>query len=69
MAQIQKPAPAYKVAIVESERGWGSKIIDEHYFDNEDEAHAYVKGFNDENIGLGDAPDWYMIAVYHGLLH
>ena len=66
MAKIPKPVPAYKVAIIESERGRSSKIIDEHYFDNEDEAHAYVKGFNDENIGLGDAPDWYMIAVYHG---
>jgi len=69
MAKIPKPTPAYKVAIIESERGWGSKIVDELYFDDEDEAHAYVKGYNDKYNSATEAPDWYMVAVYHGLMH
>lgn len=69
MARIQKPGPAYKVAIIESERGWGSKIVDELYFDDDDEAHAYVKEYNDKHNSATETPDWYMVAVYHGLMH
>jgi len=69
MAQIPKPKPAYKVVIVESERGWGSKIVDELYFESDPEAHAYVKDYNQKHNPSDSAPDWYMVAVYHGLLH
>jgi hypothetical protein len=68
MAQIPKPAPTYKVVIVESERGWGSKIVDELYFDNDPEAHAYVTDYNQKHNNSDTVPDWYMVAVYHGIV-
>ena len=69
MAQIPKPKPAYKVVIVESERGYGSKITDVMYFDNDDEAHEYVSSYNKKHNPSKETPDWYMVAVYHGLMH
>lgn len=64
MPEINRPI-AYKVNIIESERGWGSKIDEVKYFDNEFEAKEFVKTFNsknDENL----VPDWYMYAEYCG---
>lgn len=56
----------YRVDIVESERGWGSKIDESIYFDNEHEAHAYVQEYNDKHNPPGPVPDWYMIAQFVG---
>lgn len=60
----------YRVDIIESERGWGSRVEDSKYFDNEAEAKKYVKKYNDQyNPDMGKAktaPDWYMIAQYVG---
>lgn len=56
----------YRVDIIESERGWGSKIDDTIYFDNEREAVTYVQEYNDKYNPPGPAPDWYMIARYVG---
>lgn len=64
MTQITKPV-AYRVDLIEYERGWGSKIDETRYFDNEAEARAYVKHFNSENTET-TVPDWYMIAEYRG---
>ena len=64
MAQIPKPV-GYRVDLIEFERGWGSKIDETRYFDNEAEARAYVKHFNSENTAAV-VPDWYMIAEYIG---
>lgn len=58
--------PAYRVDIVEYERGWGSKIEDIKYFDNEIEAKKYVDDYNTKYNPPGPAPDWYMIAEYVG---
>jgi hypothetical protein len=66
MAQINKPV-AYRVDLVEHERGWGSKIDESLYFDNEDEARNYVQTFNTRNTDPL-APDWYMVAEYRGLV-
>lgn len=52
----------WKVQIIESERGWGSKVDDELYFTEENEARLYVKWYNDKYNPPGPAPDWYMIA-------
>ncbi len=60
--------PRYKVVIIESERGWGSKIDETLYFDNEAEARKYVKDYNDKYNPPGPAPDWYMLARYEGLV-
>ena len=64
MAQISKPV-AYRVDIVEYERGWGSKIEETLYFDNEAEARKVCDDFNAGNTAP-TAPDWYMIANYQG---
>ena len=64
MSMIDRPI-AYRVDLVEYERGWGSKIDETLYFDNEAEARKYCEDFNAPNTDLL-APDWYMIADYRG---
>jgi hypothetical protein len=64
MAQISKPV-AYRVDIVEYERGWGSKVDETLYFDNEAEARKVCDDFNAGNTAK-EVPDWYMIAEYRG---
>ena len=65
MAQITKPI-AYRVDIIESERGWGSKVDETLYFDNEEEARKYVVGYNAKYNTSKEVPDWYMVAEYCG---
>ncbi len=65
MAQVTLQK-AYRVDIIESERGWGSKIDETIYFDNELEARLYVKTYNDKYNPPGPTPDWYMVAEYCG---
>lgn len=55
----------YKVEIIESERGWGQKVDDVKYFDNEKEAKEFVKQYNSTNTKT-TVPDWYMYASYIG---
>jgi hypothetical protein len=64
MSRVQLQT-AYRVDIIESERGYGQKLEDTLYFDNDLEAKAYCKTFNASNT---DAfiPDWYMVAEYRG---
>lgn len=64
MARIEKPT-AYRVDLIEFERGWGSKVDDVIYFDNEAEARKYAADFNARNCD-NEVPDWYMIAEYRG---
>lgn len=53
------------VEIIESERGWGSKVDEVKEFRTEAEARAFVKEYNDKyNPPLAITPDWYMIAKY-----
>jgi hypothetical protein len=66
MAQITRPV-GYRVDLVEYERGWGSKIDETLYFDNEEEARQYCKDFNSKNTAK-EVPDWYMIADYRGTI-
>lgn len=65
MPRIEQPK-AYRVDIIESERGWGSKIDETIYFDNELEARLYVKTYNDKYNTATEVPDWYMVAEYVG---
>jgi hypothetical protein len=53
------PKPMWQVNIIESERGWGQKIDETKYFDNEVEARQFVKHYNAQNTAPS-APDWYM---------
>jgi hypothetical protein len=64
MARIDRPV-GYRVDLIESERGWGSKIDEVLYFDNEEEAREYARAFNARNTAA-TAPDWYMRADYRG---
>jgi hypothetical protein len=65
MPRIQAPQAAYRVDIIESERGWGSKIDETIYFDSEEEARKYCEDFNARNTENA-VPDWYMRADYRG---
>lgn len=60
--QTQYP---FKVVIKEYERGWGSKIDDTLYFEEEKNAREYVEEFNKRNTSQ-TVPDWYTIAEYVG---
>lgn len=69
MPQVTMPK-AYRVDIIESERGWGQKVDDTLYFDNEAEARQYAIDYNERHNpplkpGQG-VPDWYMYADYRG---
>lgn len=56
----------WKVAIIESERGWGRKIDEVKSFDSYDAAVAFQKEFNRPNeeyyAKTKRVPDWYMQA-------
>ena len=67
MARITRPV-GYRVDLVEYERGWGSKVDETIYFDNEAEAREYVREFNARNTAT-QVPDWYMIADYRGSIN
>ncbi len=60
-----KLQPAFRVDLIEYERGWGSKVDEVKYFDTEPEAKQYCVEFNAKNTSL-TAPDWYMVADYRG---
>lgn len=66
MPRIEKPKDAYRVVIIESERGWGQKIDEEIYFDNEAEARQYAIDYNKKHNTATEVPDWYMRADYAG---
>lgn len=65
MAEVKNIPELYKVVIMEHERGWGSKVDEEKYFDNETEAKEFCKEFNSFNTAE-TVPDWYMVANYLG---
>jgi hypothetical protein len=51
----------FTVSIIESERGWGQKVVDIKEFDSSDEAWRFVEDFNKDN-NKDTVPDWYMVA-------
>lgn len=70
MAMIEKPI-GYKVVLTEYERGWGQKVFDVMYFDNETEARQWARDYNmKHNESLYNdkdyVPDWYVSARYAG---
>lgn len=50
---------AVKIAVIESESGWGRKIDDWMVCLSTKDAKAFEKEFNSENKS-SSAPDWYM---------
>jgi hypothetical protein len=69
MARVELK-PTFQVDIIESERGWGSKVDETIYFDNQEEAVKYANDYNDKYnppLKAGESvPDWYMYARYAG---
>lgn len=57
-----KLSETWKVEIIESERGWGTKVEEVKFFDNQKDAAAFVSEFNSTNTE-DYAPDWYMYAT------
>ena len=55
----------HRVEIIESERGWGSKVDFVKHFDSYEEARSYIAEFNSGNTEK-EVPDWYMYARYVG---
>lgn len=51
----------FKVALIESERGWGQRIDEIEEYDTYEEAVARIKEVNAKN-NLSYVPDWYMYA-------
>lgn len=52
---------AIKVPVIESERGWGSKVDDHMVCLSNADANEFIKEFNAEN-NQPTVPDWYMYA-------
>jgi hypothetical protein len=65
MLEIALPN-AYRVDIIESEAGWGSKIDEIKYFQTEAAAKQFVTEYNTKYNPPGPTPAWYMIAQYFG---
>lgn len=57
-----KLGEAWKVEIIESERGWGQKVEEVKFFDNQKDATTFVNEFNSRNKA-DIVPDWYMYAT------
>ena len=53
---------AYRVDLIESERGWGQKVEEVKFFDNQKDATTFVNEFNSHNKA-DIVPDWYMYAT------
>lgn len=58
MSEQQKP---WRVVVIESERGWGTKVDEIKRFASKEEALAFQRDFNKDNTAA-TAPDWYMQA-------
>ena len=52
----------YKAYVIESERGWGSKVDDTEVFETEAEREKFIAEYNAKN-NLDYVPDIYWYAV------
>ena len=52
----------FKAAIMEYERGWGSRLDEVHEFDTVEEQEKFIEDFNAQNTSP-TVPDWYMVAT------
>jgi hypothetical protein len=61
MAEI-KLTSVWAVDIIESERGWGSKVDETKLFETQEEAVKFSKDYNAKYNTATEVPDWYMSA-------
>jgi len=52
----------WRVDIIETERGWGSKVDESKYFKSRKRADTFVEKYNSKNTELM-TPAWYMYAT------
>jgi hypothetical protein len=52
---------AIKIPVIESERGYGSKVDDYMICKSVEDANTFIKEFNSKN-NESSTPDWYMYA-------
>ena len=50
-----------KVALIEFEKGWGSRVDEIREFDTKELAESFIWEFNSKNTAEV-TPDWYMVA-------
>lgn len=61
LAACEACAPKVKVEIVESERGWGQKVLETKEFTTKEEAKKFVDDYNSRNRET-KVPDYYIAA-------
>jgi hypothetical protein len=52
----------WRVDMIESERGWGSKVDESFYFDTFEEADKFHVDYNNKHNTAWPPPDWYIVA-------
>lgn len=57
--------PVYRVDMIKSERGWGTRINKTRYFDSEEDAMEFVNDHN-KQYTYQPVPDQYIYAEYVG---
>lgn len=60
MTDVSGKGP-WRVAVIESERGWGQKIDEYVRFETKEKAQKWVDAYNKKN-DLPTVPNWYMYA-------
>lgn len=53
---------SYKVYMIESERGWGSRLDETKEFPTEEEAITFADTYNKTYNNQSEVPDWYIRA-------
>lgn len=66
MPEIKLDKHVYKVEVIESEAGWGSRVDEVKYFDSEQSAKDFVRNYNLKYNNQPTTPIWYMVAQYCG---
>lgn len=56
----------FHVEIIEHEKNKGQKVIENKFFDCEEDAKTFVSNFNSKNDYSNPPPRWYTIALYCG---
>jgi len=64
-----KVGPLFRVVIIESERGWGSKVDEVKFFSDEQSAKDFCNRYNKDLNASDPVPDWYMVARYEGRIN
>lgn len=59
----RQPKGKFRVAIIESEAGWGQRVDEIRHFKTYEAADKFVNEFNSHNTSP-TVPSWYMVAQH-----